>query len=593
MTDGGARDPLIGSLFNSYRIDALLAQGGMGAVYLMRDVTLPNIRKVLKVILPEFANNASIRERFLREAEAVSLLRHPNIVGIDAIGSLPDGRLCMVIPFLDGKPLDQFLAEHGGRLAPHRVMHIVAHIARGLDHVHGQRIIHRDLKPGNVFVEPTDNDRYFSKVLDFGIAKQLNARTKRASPTISAPTGTPCYMSVEQYVSPGDVTPATDIFAFAVMVWQMVTGCLPWGQHDPALMYQKQLQERPEHPVGSWLSPEWETLLREALSPDPRLRPQSVRQFVKLLAERLPAIEPLFPSGVEILTRIAGNLLTKSAHDDETVRNPSDRPPIPAWPVHETPLPDERASQDAAPAGADAASPSSSSPVTVNLRSASAGPAPAPAAPSANIVASPPTTLGSATGTIEPSARAPRRRKRALLGLAAAGSVGVATIALVATRSGSGVTPAAETVRRPVESPTSSAVQSTPTETTATRGPEVGTGVGTGSDRVAPTGATPATATSATGTPTASSGSSASSPAVHRSTATREASPPPAANHPAMRADPATSRTGRPPNPGPSRANPPAGPTKIIPDRTSVEPPKARSGKQPVDRDEIGGQKED
>jgi serine/threonine-protein kinase len=590
MTDEGARDPLIGSLFNNYRIDALLAQGGMGAVYLLRDATLPNIRKVLKVILPEFANNASIRERFLREAEAVSMLRHPNVVGIDAIGSLPDGRLCMVIPFLEGKPLDEFLAEHGGRLAPHRVMHIVAHIARALDYVHRKGIIHRDLKPGNVFVEPTEDDRYFSKVLDFGIAKQLNARTKRASPTLSAPTGTPCYMSVEQYVSPGDVTPAADVFALAVMVWQMVTGCLPWGQHDPGLMYQKQLQEPPERPVGSWLSPEWEALLREALSPDPRLRPQSVRQFVQALASRLPAIEPLFPSGVEILTRVARNLLTNSAHDDETVRNPSDRPPSPAWPVHETPLPNGRAPQSAAPAQADAASPISASPVTVNLRPASAAAEPALAAPSANAIASPPTTLGSATGTIEPSARVPRRRKRALLGLAAAGSVGVAAIALVATRSGSGVTPAAETVRHPTENPAPSEVQSVPTKgTNAARGPEVGIGVGADSATAAPTGATPPTATPAS----ARSGSSAPSPALDRSPATSKASPPPAANHPAMVAHPATPRAGASPSPEPSRPKPAAVPVKAIPDRTSVEPAKTGSAKHPVERDEIGGQKED
>jgi serine/threonine-protein kinase len=583
MTDGSVRDPLIGSLFNNYRIDALLTQGGMGAVYLLHDATLPNIRKVLKVILPEFANNASIKERFLREAEAVSTLRHPNIVGIDAIGTLPDGRLCMVIPFLEGKPLDQFLTEHGGRLAPHRVMHIIAHIARGLDYVHRQGIIHRDLKPGNVFVEPTEDDRYFCKVLDFGIAKQLNGRAKRASPTLSSPTGTPCYMSVEQYVSPGDVTPAADVFALAVMAWQMVTGQLPWGQHDPVLLYQKQLHEPPVRPVGSYLSPEWEALLREALSPDPRLRPQSVRQFVQPLASRLPAIEPLFPSGVEILTRVARNLLTNSAHDDETVRNPSDRPPIPAWPVHETPLPGGRAAQHA-PAEAYAASPISSSPPTVNERPGTPPGAPAPAVPSAKLGPSPPTTLGSSAGTIEPSARAPRRRRRALLGLAAAGAVGVATIALVATRSGSSVTPAAETIWQRTENPAPAPIPSRQGIDTAHSAPTE-TGVAMVPAATAPPGTTPASPPSTSPAPLV---------VVDPPRATG-AAPTPATNHAATPSRPATSKATMLPSPETfpsSRPKPKASPAKPIPDQAPADSPKAGSGKHHFDPNAIGGQEE-
>lgn len=586
MTDGSARDPLIGSLFNNYRIDALLAQGGMGAVYLLRDATLPNIRKVLKVVLPEFANNASIKERFLREAEAVSTLRHPNIVGIDAIGTLPDGRLCMVIPFLEGKPLDQFLAEHGGRLAPHRVMHIIAHIARGLDYVHRQGIIHRDLKPGNVFVEPTEDDRYFCKVLDFGISKQLNARAKRASPTLSAPTGTPCYMSVEQYVSPGDVTPAADVFALAVMTWQMVTGQLPWGQHDPVLLYQKQLQEPPERPVGVHLSPEWEALLREALSPDPRLRPQSVRQFVQPLASRLPAIEPLFPSGAEILTRVARNLLTHSAHDDETVRNPSDRPPIPAWPVHETPLPDGRAPQNiAASPEAYAASPISSSPPTVNERPGTPPGAPAPAVPSAKIVPSPPTTLGSSAGTIEPSAHAPRRRKRALLGLAAAGSVGVAAIALVATRGGGSVTPAAEVVRQPTEG-TPPPIPSVSTERSNT----VHDSAALPGAAAVPVAAEPAGTTRASALRT-----SPAAPDLSRAVSAVP-TPTPPVNHAAAPALPVVPRAATSPSPEQvpgSRAKPKTPPTKTSPDRAPAVPSRVRSAKPHFDPNEIGGQEED
>lgn len=458
MTDADAADPLLGSLFNNYRIDSLLARGGMGAVYLVRDDMIPTIRKVLKVILPEYANHPDVQARFLREAEAVSMLRHPNIVGIDATGRLPDGRLCMVIPFLEGQPLDAFIAQQGGRLPPHRVLHIIAHIANGLDYAHRHGIVHRDLKPGNVFVEPTADDRYFCKVLDFGIAKQLNARTKRPSPTLSAPMGTPCYMALEQYVHPGDVTPAADVFALGIMTWQMVTNDLPWGMHAPAVLYEKQLHEQPTSPVGSRLSAEWEAILRTALSPDPRVRPQSMRQLVQALASTLPAIEPLFRSGAEILRNVASEL-TNSAHDDETVRNQSSAARVASSSAH-------------APVGTGLAQVQTPhSPPTLNVRR---GAQPSSSAQVDSAVAVPqPTTLGSSTGAIVPHPRSQRRRRRAALGLAV-GSVGVATFALAAMRHGGGARSSIDAGREPIPAPPAALVSPRPANTPPAAPPTLG-----------------------------------------------------------------------------------------------------------------------
>jgi len=587
MTDGGGPDPLIGSFFNNYRIDELLAQGGMGAVYLVRDATLPNIRKVLKVILPEFANNAFIRERFLREAEAVSVLKHSNIVGIDAIGALPDGRLCMLIPFLEGKPLDQFIAEHGGRLAPHRVMHIIAHIARGLDHAHRQGIVHRDLKPGNVFVEPTEDDRYFCKVLDFGIAKQLNARAKRPSPTLAGPVGTPCYMAVEQYANAADVTAAADVFALAIMVWQMVTGCLPWGEQDPAVLYQKQLHEPPSRPVGNHLSSAWETILRTAFSPDPRLRPQSMRQLVQALASALPAIEPLFPSGAEILRNVARNLLVHSAHDDETVRNQSDRPLVPAWPVRETPLPAEQASGVAAPPEAPA-SVISSSPPTANERRGALVAVPHPSGTKG--IAAHPTTLGALTGAIEPRpARA--RRKRALLGLVAAGSVGVAAFALAVSRAGGSSAPNRDAVQRPIESlpPTSA-----PAVPAITLPPPIGAPHAASGSAAQPVSAAALTAVA----PTENHPTSTPAAPAARSAAPDRASaaPAPVASQRMPPTERPASRRDTPPNPesaSSDRLKPKVSPAKPIPNRARADPPSAGSGAHHFDPNAVGGQEKD
>jgi serine/threonine-protein kinase len=301
MTSADASDSLIGRRFYDYRIAKKLAQGGMGAVYLVSHESLPNIRKVLKVVLPEYAQDPAIRDRFHREAEAVSQLVHPNIVGIDSVGTLDDGQLCMLIPFLEGQPLNEFVREHGRRLPPHCVLHIATHIARALDYAHRRGIVHRDLKPANVFIEPTDDDPYFAKVLDFGIAKQMNPSTDRASATLAGPLGTPSYMAVEQYEHAAEATPAADVYALAIMIWEMVTGRLPWGVQDVRVLYHKQLIDPPDPPAGDAMPSAWEAVLRSALVADPRERPQSMRQFLQALASVLPGVPPDVPSGVGIL----------------------------------------------------------------------------------------------------------------------------------------------------------------------------------------------------------------------------------------------------------------------------------------------------
>lgn len=588
MTEGGGADPLIGSLFNNYRIDELLAQGGMGAVYLVRDATLPNIRKVLKVVLPEYANNAFIRERFLREAEAVSVLKHSNIVGIDAIGALPDGRLCMLIPFLEGKPLDQFIAEHGGRLTPHRVMHISAHIARGLDYAHRQGIVHRDLKPGNVFVEPTEDDRYFCKVLDFGIAKQLNARAKRPSPTLAGPVGTPCYMAVEQYANAADVTAAADVFALAIMVWQMVTGYLPWGEQDPSVLYQKQLHEAPGRPVGNHLSSAWEAILRTALSPDPRLRPQSMRQLVQALASALPAIEPLFPSGAEILRTVARNLLVQSAHDDETVRNRSERPLAPAWPVHETPLPAGQASGAAAHPEAPTASVIASSQPTAIERPGALVAVPQPSGTKG--IAAHPTTLGSSTGAIEPRAPARARRKRALLGLGAAGSVGVAAFALTVSRAGGSSAPNRDAVQRPIESRPATSPTTVPALTLPLPG---AAHAASGSAAQPGPAAAPAAVAPTENHPTSTAAVPAAGFALPDRAAAAAAPVTPHRPLPPERPAPGRATPPNPESVSSDRLKPKVPPAKPIPNRAPAAPPKGGSGTDYFDPNAVGGQEKD
>ncbi len=105
---------------------------------------LPDMRKVIKVLLPVYAANPLICQRFHREAEAASKLRHDCILGIDNFGTLDDGQLFIMSPYLEGQSLDSYLRGRGGRLAPHRALHLIVQLCDALDHAHGNGIIHRD-----------------------------------------------------------------------------------------------------------------------------------------------------------------------------------------------------------------------------------------------------------------------------------------------------------------------------------------------------------------------------------------------------------------------------------------------------------------
>jgi serine/threonine-protein kinase len=322
MEDQHTNDPLIGTMFHDYRIEQQLAQGGMGAVYLCQHAALPHLRKVLKVVSavdepgdsasPSVRENAErtrafLLERFEREALAVSQLQHRYIVPIDGFGTV-GGRRCILMPFLEGKPLDRLLKDRGGRLPPHEVLHIAAQIARALDYAHQRGIVHRDLKPDNVFITPTDDDPLSVKVIDFGIAKQM---TGQPSTEWRGPAGTLLFMAAEQFEHASSATPAADVYSLAVMIYLMTTGRHPWGDEGTWFaVYRRRMEEwpapAPEMPVG------WEEAIFSALSPDPLQRPQSMRELVYPLAL-------LIDGGLGVLSAVARRWANTSPHD-ETLR---------------------------------------------------------------------------------------------------------------------------------------------------------------------------------------------------------------------------------------------------------------------------------
>jgi len=319
-------DPLVGRLFHDYRIEARIAKGGMGAVYLCRHRELQDSLKVLKVVANELIEapdpsaspearakaereRAFVADRFEREARAMMQLRHRYIVPIDGFGTLDDGRRCILMPYLEGRSLEQLLEERGGRLTPHETLHIVVQIARALDHAHRRGFVHRDLKPANIFVVPSEDDELAIQVIDFGIAKQMQPGAPATA--WGGPVGTLMFMAVEQFERPNEATPQSDVYALAVMTYLMIEGRYPWGEElSMFAQYRRQLDAAPD--PASVMLPEWEASVRGALSPNPAERPRSMHEFVYPLAVALEG-------GLEILRRIARRWASSSP-DDETLR---------------------------------------------------------------------------------------------------------------------------------------------------------------------------------------------------------------------------------------------------------------------------------
>ncbi len=266
-----------------YRIERVLGRGGMGIVYVAAHPFIEE-RRAIKAIAPEFSDDDKVVRRFIREYNALSAIKHENIVQIYDVEQ--DGNLLYyVMELLDGAGLDQCLANDG-RMPWSRVHPIALQAIRGLQAVHAQGIIHRDLKPGNIILLPGDR----IKIIDFGIVK-LGAvpADAQATPLTSAGLiiGTPTYMSPEQ-ASAADVDQRTDIYSLGVVLYQMLTGFTPFaanlrGNPSPLAVITQIISADPR-PLREWpgcesIPENVDKLIRKALVRDPDKRFQSMGEF--------------------------------------------------------------------------------------------------------------------------------------------------------------------------------------------------------------------------------------------------------------------------------------------------------------------------
>jgi serine/threonine-protein kinase len=214
----------VGSVIaDTYKIEALLGRGGMGAVFLASHRRLAGKQVAIKILHTEI-EDTDIVARFKREAEIAAKLNHPNIVGVIDYNVSPDGTPYLVLDYLEGETLAQRIAR--GPLPLDQVVSIVRQVGSGLAAAHRAGIVHRDLKPQNIFLVPTEVDGRLveiAKVLDFGISKIRGSQTVKTQD--SALLGTPQYMAPEQATGQhANVDERTDIFAFGAIVYEMLSG---------------------------------------------------------------------------------------------------------------------------------------------------------------------------------------------------------------------------------------------------------------------------------------------------------------------------------------------------------------------------------
>ena len=271
---------LTGTLLEGrYQIESILGEGGMGAVYRAWEQGVTKREVAVKVILPHRAHQAGAAARFKREAGLAARLSHPNTVRVLAFGETAEGLLYLVTEFLRGRPLSD--AMRSGPMALDRALEIAIQTTRSLSEAHAQGLVHRDLKPDNIFLMSAAGVEDFVKVIDFGLATEPDV-DQRLTQT-GAAIGTPAYMAPEQ-VQGQSVTPAADVYAVGILLFEMVTGARPFTGSTAFELMTAQLMETPplldaERPYPAELV----TLVSWCLDKRPEARPRDADQLRQAL----------------------------------------------------------------------------------------------------------------------------------------------------------------------------------------------------------------------------------------------------------------------------------------------------------------------
>jgi serine/threonine-protein kinase len=261
-----------GDLLDHYRIENLVARSGMASIFRATD-TLNDRTVAIKIPHPEMEADPALFERFQREREIGEKLDHPGVMKV--FHDDKRSRVYMVMEWVEGELLRKLMSG-AGKFPPERAARITARICEALDYIHSHGVVHRDMKPENIMVDSEDR----IKLIDFGIAGNEGSR-RLTFANLSNVMGTPDYISPEQVKGKrGDGR--SDIYAMGIMLYEMLTGKVPFTGNNAFLIMNDRLLNSPMPPreVNPAISPALQEIIYRAMERDPKNRYATAREFV-------------------------------------------------------------------------------------------------------------------------------------------------------------------------------------------------------------------------------------------------------------------------------------------------------------------------
>ena len=271
-----------------YALGELLGEGGIGRVFEALDHRTGQ-RVALKGLRPEFARDARVRRRFVREARAVARLSHAHIVRLLDFGESEDGSAFLAMELVRGRPLSE-LRDEG--LGLDELLTVIDQVLSALAFAHARGVVHRDVKPENILVERAPGQRPQTKLLDFGFARIEDDQDIKLTQAQGDAFGTPLYMAPEQAAGKGSVGPATDLYAVGVILYECLSGAPPFtGAHAMAVALKHVMDPVPPlvPRLGLNVPLGLDAIVLRCLEKEPDRRPRTAAELRRLLSQFAPA----------------------------------------------------------------------------------------------------------------------------------------------------------------------------------------------------------------------------------------------------------------------------------------------------------------